>query len=493
MTRRRLPYAPGAALNPTVLFDGEVAWDTTGKRLRVGDGATPGGQLVPRMDDFNSRATTALDNVPGAVLIERSARTAPVNNLVAFLGDSITAASIANGAIAGVDTEPNAIRNTTRGMLFWLPFLTSQRFQSRQNLVFGVAGETAEQIAARVGQVVASGAGTCVVIAGTNNVGVNNYASTIAALDTIYRTLNAANILILAYPIVPRNIAGGANYGFMSRVNTWIEAAPSRYPNLRVMDPSLFTSPYDVTNSPKAGFAYDGLHPTGRGMRELARPAAAYLNTLLPLPPAPVRSVIDHVSASNPGGFCNKNPMLGGTDGTKGAGVTGSVATDWRVSVGVAGGTVGSLTVAASKGASSASGRETQKIVVGGSASGGWATAVILDQANFAGATFKAGDVVEAVAQIATAGGAAEIAGVALVLITTQGGVARYAYDGYPIVSDLWSDDKVAGTLKTPAMTLAQDDTQSSVSLMIFLRNTAATARGIELDVESIVVRKVAP
>lgn len=436
------------------------------------------------------KADIDLDNVPDAALIERGPRTIPVNNLVAFLGDSITANGIANGVIPGVDNDANATRNCSRGMLSWLPFLTSQRFQSRQDLNFGVSGQTAQQIAARVGDVIDSGAGTCVVIAGTNNVGTNDYTDCIAALDAIYRALDAANILAIAYPILPRVVSGGANYGFINRVNEWIEKGGERYANFKFIDPYIFGEPYALDMAPKTGFTWDGLHPTSIGMRYITQPLAEFMNTLLPEPTPRVRSVTDHFSSDNPTGYANLNPMLAGDTGTKGSGVTGDVATDWQLSITEAGGNVASLTVAGSK-VTSAANRVAQRILIGGTATGGFATRVALSQTNFAGTTFKAGDTIQAEAQIQTSGGAAEIAGIALLLSTTQNGVVKSAYDAYPIVSDEMTLDAISGVLRTPQMTLTHDDTSASVGLLIYLRNTTSAARGLDLEVQSVAVRKV--
>ncbi|MFC5374729.1 hypothetical protein ACFPIF_19390 [Brevundimonas faecalis] len=54
MARRRLPYGTAATLESVVLFDAEIATDVTEKRLRVGDGVTPGGVATARLDEVES-------------------------------------------------------------------------------------------------------------------------------------------------------------------------------------------------------------------------------------------------------------------------------------------------------------------------------------------------------------------------------------------------------------------------------------------------------
>ena len=50
-TRRRLPRAAASAFGSTILHEGEIAYDQTLRRFRMGDGATPGGKLLATMQD----------------------------------------------------------------------------------------------------------------------------------------------------------------------------------------------------------------------------------------------------------------------------------------------------------------------------------------------------------------------------------------------------------------------------------------------------------
>lgn len=421
-------------------------------------------------------------------VVERQAHGAPMNNLVALLGDSITA--------AGIDNDANNLRNSNRGMTHWLPLLTRQAFRSPQSLNFGVSGQTSGQIAARVGDVIESGAGSCVVLAGTNDLGVNSAAVTKANLAMIYQALAEANILIVALPILPRTVSGTTNYGFINTVNQWIKEQGEVYPNFRYIEPWEFYDPYSLTMTPPAGYTYDGLHPMAIGMRYITEAVAEYLNTVLPAPARQVESITDHFwPTDNPGGFLNANPMMSGTGGTAGSGVTGDVANDWTISTSAGGGTITSLTVTASKDTSD-TGLITQDIVIGGTATGGFQTLVAVDDFGLQyDAEMNAGDQIEFIVDFEVIGGTVGISGVAAFFAAQQNGTWKYTWDGYPVVSDDYTVDGFKGVMRTPAMTLTHDvnvggGEASRCGIWISLKNSGTT-RAAHVKIISAAVRKV--
>ncbi len=436
----------------------------------------------------SDKADKDLDNVADAVLIARSARTIPVNNLVAFLGDSIIRDAVANVA--------DNLRNANRGLLHWVPFLTHQRFQSRQDLNFGVSGETSGQIAARVGQVIASGAGTCVIIAGTNDIGTNNFAQTTTNLAAIYQALAAANILIIAMPILPRDLTGGSpQFGFMNRVNRWIEDQAAVYPNFRFINPWRFGDFYSLQAGPRAGWTFDGLHPKAIGYRYIGQAIADYLNTLRPKPIRQINSITDFfVPVHNPNGFLNANPSMNGVAGTRGSGVDGTVADDWNLTADAGGGNLTGLTVAGSS-VISDDGLVAQRILVGGSCSGGYQSIIALDDYGLAYQDqLKAGDTIQCISDLSVAGGTVGIAGISAYVGVEQNGVWKYAWDGYPNVGDHdLSVDAFAGVQRSPRLTLTHDVGLGNArcGVWIFLGNSLAAARGLDLTVKNIAVRKV--
>lgn len=404
----------------------------------------------------------------------------PKNNKVALLGDSITK--------NGIDTsEPNELRNSNRGNTFWVPFLTRQKFVSPQSLNFGVSGETSGQIAARVDDVVNSGAGTSVVIAGTNDIGANSTATCQANLATIYAALAAANTLIIALPILPRTLTGESNYSFPQAVNEWIRDQAKNYPGFKFVDPFLFGDPYSLTYSPRTDYTYDGLHPFAIGARYIAKPIADYLNTLVPESGPMVRSVTDYFNSSNPRGCLNINPLLGGNSGTPGG--IGDIADGYIVSANANGGNVDSLVVTCSKSTSTLFGMVNQRIVVSGTATGGFDTNVILS--SIVDHTLLAsGDVIELLADIEVVGGTIGISGVSAYFFATQSGVAKFSYDGYAVVSDDFTVDGFTGTFRTPPMTLTANPSASGIGIKISLKNTGTT-RSCDVRINNIALRKI--
>lgn len=416
---------------------------------------------------------------------DRRLRAFPVNNRIAFLGDSITAQGISNDA--------NNIRNNNRGMTFWVPFLTRQRFVSPQSLNFGIIGQTSAEIAARVGDVVASGAGSCVVLAGTNDLGTNDFAATTASLASIYKALSDANIMIVSLPILPRTIGADANaeqnWGFINRVNSWIAKQGQVYPGYRFVDPRfLFGDPYSLDLSPRTGFTYDGLHPVAIGMRYISKPIAEYLNTMLPDTSIQVSSPTDYFSAYNPGGTLNNNPMLAGSAGTLGPRATGAVANDWAIGAyDGGGGAITSLNVAASK--VTVNNLDAQRILISGTATGGYQTIVVFEQ-TFSPTNLKSGDTIEAICDFQTAGGVVGVSGIATYVMVTQNGVDKFSWDGHAVVSDDLSAEAIAGVSRTPAMTLTHDATQARCGVWVFLKNTGSE-RAASIDISSFAIRKV--
>ncbi len=405
-------------------------------------------------------------------------------NVIALLGDSLTS--------DGINNTADEKRNANRGMTHWVPFLTSQRFTSPQSMNFGVSGENSAQIAQRAWQVVSSGAGVCIVMAGTNDIGGFTAAQTKANLTSIYQQLSAAGILIIALPILPRTLTPEAQYSFPQQINEWMRDQAAVYDRFVFIQPYEFWDQYSPTYSPRADYTYDGLHPKAIGAFTLARPIAEYLNSIRPYPGIAVHSICDFFNSSNPRGVLNANPLLGGAGGTKGAGVTGDVADSHRLQAFANGGSIGSLTVTASKGASMRTGGVNQRIQVGGTATGGFDTSVILDLPSGI-PNIAAGDTIEMLADIEIAGATIGISGIEAYIAVQQSGTFKWARDGYPIVSDdyVWRDVPEA-RFRTPPLTLSGTIGASFVGIKIYLKNTGTT-RSCDVRINNIAVRKIVP
>lgn len=473
VTRRRaIPRATWAELAARVLFPSEIVWDTTNRVLRMGDGVTAGGQQVVMAKDIKRLGPKAV----------------PVNNQVALLGDSITSSGIYNDA--------DNIRDTARGMGFWLSTLTRQAFQSPQSLNFGVSGDTTAGALARVQNVINSGAGTCVVLIGTNDYGAA-IATVKANLSAIYKALTDANILTIAMPILPRTATGTTAYGWFNTINQWIREQEKNYPNLRVIDAApWFGDPYDLENKPRPGFTYDGLHPMGIGARYMTKPVADYLLTLRQPLARRVFTVTDHYwPTTNEGGYINQNPMMSGTTGTVGAGITGQLATDWAINLSAGGGDLSDLTVTVSKVTNVATGMVAQKVTYSGDVTGGWQTIIGI---NDNGLTYqdklKAGDQVYFEVDLDIPGGLPGVSGIVPFLGIQQNGVWKYAYGGYAVVSDDWTVDGFRGVIRTPPITLTHAlavGENARCDIWVYFKQLEHVGLAGSFEIISATVRKV--
>ena len=96
MARRRLPRNDATVLNSQVLLDGEVAWDTTNKKLKLGDGSTTGGKSAAYSEDLAASAGSSaigfLQVGTGAVARTAQAKMRDVVSVKDFgaVGDGVT-------------------------------------------------------------------------------------------------------------------------------------------------------------------------------------------------------------------------------------------------------------------------------------------------------------------------------------------------------------------------------------------------------------------
>lgn len=407
------------------------------------------------------------------------------NNMVAFLGDSITAAGTAQ------DTA-DAIRNSNRCHSFWLPSLTHERVKTTQALNFGVSGQTSTQILARISEVTSSDAGLCVVLAGTNDLGAGTPDVTISNLYQMYEILANAGILAIAIPILPRTILTGSGLGELWYINQAIKKAPSLMRGVYVCDAGfIFGDPTSAVGSPRAGYTYDGLHPVALGSYWLSQPLVDCIEPLFPTPEPILAGVSDSYSGSNnPTGNLLSNGLMEGTGGTvSGTGVSGDVADDWTLTVAAGGGTISSLTCVGAK-VTGADGHVSQEITLGGTYTGGFATLAVLKQDFVSFGAFQPGDSLIAECNYEVDAGSDYVSGVSLLCAATMSGVLKQVEDGYPVVSDLIPDVAFTGGLRTPALDITATPSTLGVQARIYLQNTGPNVPAITVRFGPIVLRK---
>lgn len=416
--------------------------------------------------------------------------TVPANDLVAFLGDSITA--------SGIENYNDSIRDSARGMGFWIPTLTRQAFRSHQNLNFGVAGDASTSIATRVDYVLQSGAATCVVLAGTNDVCMSMETAK-SNLSTIFQRLTDANILTIAVPILPRALDLDIGRKWRHAFNHWLHQQAGKYPNFRVIsfDPA-FGDPFAPDGCPSPYCTYDGIHPMSLGSYYMSRPVADYLSTLRPSRPLQTDCIHDHYEADlNETGCLNQNPLMLGEGGSVYEGFTdnSTVADKWHVAQSEGGGDLSKLALTASKIISDRTKLPAQRLHWKGDVFGGWQSHLGLTDF---GLTYQnhlnPGDEIEFVVDIDAHGPLDGVASIAIILSAHDNEVWRSTVAGSSSVGDLLRIGGYSGVFRTPALALSADFKPGSTvrcDIWVYFYNTHCTDVEGSIDVISASVRKI--
>lgn len=488
----------GAGSNPTLLsgYGSAKVWLRTdpgvtsaAAEFRSWNGSSPVSDLVNwpvlTWDNFRSMivaGSTAgkLDASVSAVkaLLGYTPTAGRPKPVVAFFGDSITAASV------NQDTATfSAMCN--RGAQFWVPFLTRKRIVSPKEMNFGVSGNTTSQMLARVADVINAAPGVCVVHGGTNDGGTA--AETIANLAAIYDELLNAGITVVAVPILPRLVTSGDLLQRIATVNRWLRLSATARANFYVADSdATFGDKFATNGQPPANYTYDNLHPMALGAYYLSVPIANIIERIFPEPPSLLPAVWDGTSA--PYGNRTFNPFMSGSGGTVPVGMSGSIADGWTGSLAAGGGSL--PTIVASKVFPVYGQRppytEMQQLSFSGAVSGGWGTVASIVQV----IGFTPGEKLEAACEIECEG-LSQVSGVDLSLAAI-GGTTLEVVDGFPIVSDLVPSDVFSGRLHTPPLQTIAGNTDVYLNVRVWWKNTAGTAAGT-VRIGDVICRKVYP
>ena len=416
--------------------------------------------------------------------------------LIAFAGDSVTYATIAQNTALITNT-------VNRGLEHWVCGLLKQRVRTRPDLNFGISGNTSTQLLARIGEVAACDADFVCVLIGTNDLGgtINEALFTTyqSNMRAIYQALSSAGKFVVFVPILPRSLADTAMLKMMWRFIRYVRSLQyAGWRNFIVADPSLeYVDPTSATAAPRTGFAYDGLHPDVPGAHAVGGVIATALGPYIPASPgAEMASVTDVYDATyNPTGNLLTNGILDSTGGNLGSNGAGAIAASWTYGFGSNGGTITSLVATGSK-ITLANGLPAQRTVLSGAytgASGGTldnATVVTFSQSFGSFTNFSIGDVLQASIDLDVAADASrQISIMELRLGVTMGGQAYVNADGggfgLPMPVGAWST-----RLLTPKLTLTAVPTVVTVGLRVYLLSGANTASG-QFDASAVSLRKV--
>lgn len=164
----------------------------------------------------------------------------PRNNILAQLGDS----RLAQGGSGYVGNERGVERGPVQrmvGIQFWLELISGGVVRCPPTMNFGLSGDTTEPAVvkymtapgtrSRVDAVIATGAGSCLLLAGTNDLwpAANLSAErTIANLDAMICALVAAGMWVVIVAETPRSILSKSESEHHATVRRWILSEAGR-------------------------------------------------------------------------------------------------------------------------------------------------------------------------------------------------------------------------------------------------------------------------
>lgn len=314
----------------------------------------------------------------------------PSNSMVGADGDSRTI----QGQTAG--------NQFTRSYIHWLRSLSSQRINTRAGLNLGVSGQRSDQVLARVGTSIATlqagGAGSVLLLVGTNDIGVLTLSQSQANIGGIIDAYRAAGIVVIGIAETPRGDLSGANLTHHEGIRDYYLSRHNPATGIYVVN--TWTALAAANNR-----VADQVHLSVKGCKVLGGALNPTLEALFPAPAILPADNSEYVSgALQPGINVLSNALMSG-------GAT--VATGWSVTNN-AGGTVA---VTSSK-VTTATG-DWQQVAITGTPSGAGELFVRLEQVQDArAALFGSGDVLDGMVEYEVDDGIAGVRSFGLFIVT---------------------------------------------------------------------------
>lgn len=248
------------------------------------------------------------------------------NNLFAINGDSRMeyAASTGRTFNSGVSTDymSNANKVFSRSWFWALQAEMGNNIYVPRGAQFAIAAERTSHIAARAvqdaAQAAALGIENVIFCAGVNDNGILTPSESIENYETIFSAFNAQGIRVLCLNEMPRDASEASPADHLAKVD-WL-SDPQRESdfNLKIID-TFNALKEDGTNCTwKAGYTYDGVHPTYVANQVIKDTIKAAIQSEYPLATYP--TLMAPPTDSTTDDYVNPNNLLSGTSGT----ITGS-------------------------------------------------------------------------------------------------------------------------------------------------------------------------
>ena len=266
-------------------------------------------------------------------------------HVVTALGDS---------RVAALYLDPARMNRGTRSPLHWANALLGQRMTIGDT--FGVSGDRTDQMLARLPAAIATGAGLLYVQGGINNIGAVASGATpytyshavtgeVVTIDTVaavaMRDLRqiadtarrAGMAVVIENEVGGSSLATAEKIGALNNLRAMIADHGAQTPGVHVHDAyAVVMQPGAAAPTFRAGYAYDGIHATGRGAYWHGRSLAALLDRLVPPRSVLSRGAID-TPANGRRQLLANHLFLTTTGGTAGNGVTGDIPSGWTAAV----------------------------------------------------------------------------------------------------------------------------------------------------------------
>lgn len=228
---------------------------------------------------------------------------------VAFLGDSITEES--------EEAEPS-YNYRNRGYAIWSMYHTNHRFNISG--IFGYSGQATAYIETQVGNVTATNADICFILAGANDIlGTATIQEITDKYDSIATKLKAASILPVFLSVFPRNDGDATENERSFELSNYLKGKASAGDIAFIDSAKLMIETESTINT---DFSYDGVHTNMLGAYSIGKLVGKWLDDNFPASVNPVQLGVNNYAT---------NPLFTGTGGSKVSPVTGDIPDDWTL------------------------------------------------------------------------------------------------------------------------------------------------------------------